>query len=42
MRHTPTTLIIDKEGKIQYEEMGYVETRFLPQIKTIIEKLIAG
>ncbi len=42
IRHIPTTLIIDKEGKIQYEEMGYVETRFLPQIKTIIEKLIAG
>ena len=42
MRHTPTTFIIDQEGKIQYEEMGYVETRFLPQIKAIIEKLIAG
>ena len=42
IRHTPTTLIIDKEGKIQYEEMGYVETRFLPQVKAIIEKLIAG
>ena len=42
IRHIPTTFIIDKEGKIQYEEMGYVETRFLPQIKTIIERLIAG
>ncbi|MCY3870164.1 MAG: redoxin domain-containing protein [Gemmatimonadetes bacterium] len=42
IRHTPTTLIINKEGKIQYEEMGYVETRFLPQVKAIIEKLIAG
>ena len=42
IRHTPTTLIIDKEGKIQYEEMGYVETKFLPQIKAVIEKLIAG
>ena len=42
MRHTPTTFIIDKKGKIQYEEMGYVETRFLSQIKTIIERLIAG
>ena len=42
IRHTPTTLIIDQEGKIQYEEMGYVETRFLPQVKAIIEKLIAG
>ena len=42
IRHTPTTFIIDKKGKIQYEEMGYDETRFLPQIKTIIERLIAG
>ena len=42
IRHIPTTFIIDKEGKIQYEEMGYVETRFLPQVKAIIERLIAG
>lgn len=42
MWHTPTTLIIDKKGKIQYEEMGYDETTFLSQVKAIIEKLIAG